>query len=115
MDFPVRMVIELANEDELKTINEGFQLLRDAADNLDVSTKGTLGKLLDGAQLRQVDSHKEARVLINGQPIAIGTKEEMLDRFKTECSMHQTSNVVIQEWIDGDYKQVGARRVQKVR
>jgi len=113
MKFPLNMVIKVNNQEELNILNDGYATLIAATESLDVSTKNVLSGLIASAELRKVDSHEESRVLINGQEIAIGTKEDMVYRFKTECDMHQGSNVTMQEWKNGKFEQVKARRIQK--
>ena len=115
MKFPLNMVVKVDNQEELDVLNNGFIMLKDASENLDVSTKDTLHELLARAELRKVDSCQESRVLINGQPIVTGTKEEMIHRFRTECDMHQNSNVIMQEWKNGKFEAVRTRKVQLKR
>ena len=119
MEFPVNLVIEIKSQEELDAIRGGFSILSGVITSKDLELVeadkvSTVPELLERHQLRRIDSHKEARVLINGTEVAIGTKEEMIDRFKTECSMHQSSNIVVQEWIDGEFKPTLTRRIQQI-
>lgn len=113
MQYPVNLVVELQNEEEQKAAENAVQLLKDMAENNSEAVLSKHVEILDRAILKLVDSTQEARVLINGHVIITGTKEEMIDRFRTECDMHTKSNVVAQEWVDGDYKQFMARRHQR--
>jgi len=102
MKFPVNFVIEINSEQELTAVREAEQ-------SGDLST---LFGLLKKGTMRLADASRSARVLINSTSVAVGTPKDMLDRYKTECDMHLRSNVLYQEWIDGDYKTVRARRIQ---
>ena len=114
MRFPVNLVLEIRTQEEYDRVQETLQLLRSTADGLVEEDKPALNlELLDRVVLRLTDASKESRVLINGHPIAFGTTEEMTKRYKTEEAMHQRSNVVLEEWKDGDYQSTKSRRLQK--
>ena len=102
MKFPVNFVIEINSDQELEALREA-----DQSDDL-----STIFELLKKGTLRLLDASKSARVLINSTQVAIGNQKDMLDRFKTECDMHLRSNVLYQEWVDGDFTTVRARRIQ---
>ena len=115
MQFPTNLVLEIRTQEEYDRVQEALQLLRDTSKGLVEEDKPALNlDLLDRIVLRLADAHREARVLINGHPIAFGTTAEMIDRYNTEAGMHQKSNIVLEEWKNGDYQSTRTRRLQKL-
>lgn len=108
MQFPINLVLEIRTQEEYDHVQEILQRMESGNGSVldrELSQR-VVAKLTDGT--------REARVLINGQQVAIGTTEEMSQRFLTECGMHQKSNVVLEEWQDGDYKSIRSRRLQRL-
>lgn len=99
MEFPVKIEIEIRNQEDL-----------------DMWTKHSAELphvLMSRTKYRRMNPNKEARVIISGKTISTGTIEDMLKRFKMECGMHRQSNILVQQWENGDFKTVQARRIQR--
>lgn len=115
MQFPQILTLEIRTQEEFDAVKLGLQALKGMNSTLlDTEETALFDELLDRAVFKLADGSKEARVLINGQPIATGTTEEMTKRYQTECGMHAKSNIVLQEWQNGDYKALQSRRHQKL-
>jgi len=121
--YPVNLIIEVRSQEELEALKAGFEILSDLvktpSSDFDVKKLtgphiSTIPGMLKRQTLRLIDSSQEARVLINGNIVAVGTIEDMQSRYKTECGMHANSNITMQEWQDGQYKQTKARLLQKL-
>ena len=108
MEFPVLLTIRLDNESE----HELMQRVLGSTKKWCASTAGMASAvpLLERAQLRRFDG-KQARLLIGGRVVATGNLEDITTKYATECGIHK-SNVSLEEWIDGEYKQTKSRIVR---
>ena len=111
MQFPINLMLRIETEEEYERFHNGLKVIKEVLKDSDLST---FEALTDRITTRHVDSAKEARVVINGTPIATGTAEEMLVRYRTECGMDERSNITLQEWRDGVYTAIRARKLQRV-
>lgn len=108
MEFPINLVLQLQNEQEYNLVERAL----DPDSHIDKSEISTFTGLVNRIEYRRPDSSREARVRIGISEISQGTIEEMEARFRTECAMHSNSNVIMDEWINGGWKQVHARKLQ---
>ena len=112
MKLPVNLVLEIRTQEEYDYIQTVVEFLKKPDTMLLPITAEEIA-LLDRITMRLPDTTKESRVLITGVQIAMGTLEEMNKRYETEIAMHR-SNVVLEEWQDGNYKSIRSRRLQKL-
>lgn len=108
MEFPINLVLQLQDEQEHNLVERAL----DPDSRIDKSEISTFAELVNRIEYRRPDSSKEARVRIGILEIAKGTTEEMKARFRTECDMHSKSNVIMDEWVNGGWKQVHVRKLQ---
>ena len=102
MELPVNLVIEIKTQQELDDIN---LLIR--------STGHPLESIFARAQYRRKNADSEARVVINGKEIAHGNHGDMTTRYRSECAICPSTNVQLQEWVNGEFKVVSARMIQR--
>lgn len=104
--FPVNLVVRIDNEEELKAI----KILLDLQHCQDSDSLSTLANLVKKHEFVNTDQTKEARILVAGKQLAMGTLESMKHRFKTECGVSTSASVELQRWSNGGWKNISARR-----
>lgn len=120
MQFPVNLVLEIRTQEEYDRVQEGLKFLNtiNTEDDCSCSVKAdpvtSNLDLLKRIIIKLADSAKESRIRINGHQIAMGTTEDMIKRYETESAMHVKSNIVLEEWRDGEYTSIRSRRLQKL-
>ncbi len=107
MQYPVDAILTINDEQELKVVTQFL-------DDLKTTLEGSALDLVNRIKFR-MPGDKAYRVRI-GYPNGgyfewLGDKTQMAARFDTECAMHN-SDVVLEEWRDGDYKPIRSRRIQ---
>ncbi len=110
MEFPINLVLQLKTEQEYDLVQRAL----DPDSHITADDISTFDKLREQIEYRRLDSAKEARIRVGASEIAQGTIEEMSGRFRAECGMHSNSNIILEEWVNGNWKQKQVRKLQKI-